>query len=61
MLLTFYFWNRSIRNGGKFFGVMTGLAYTFMVAAWGGYIFVLNMVGLHAAALVLLGYFNDNT
>lgn len=29
-----------------------------MVAAWGGYIFVLNMIGLHAGALVLLGRFS---
>jgi dolichyl-diphosphooligosaccharide--protein glycosyltransferase len=25
------------------------------VAAWGGYVFVINLVGLHAATLVLLG------
>ncbi len=28
-----------------------------MVATWGGYVFVLNMIGLHAAVLVLLGRF----
>ncbi|CAE7331455.1 STT3A [Symbiodinium pilosum] len=30
-----------------------------MVAAWGGYIFVLNMIGVHAVMLVLLGRFNS--
>lgn len=29
-----------------------------MVAAWGGYVFVLNMIGLHALTLVLLGRFS---
>lgn len=29
-----------------------------MVATWGGYVFVLNMIGLHAAILVGLGRFN---
>ena len=29
-----------------------------MVASWGGYVFVLNMIGLHAATLVLLGRFS---
>ena len=29
-----------------------------MVAAWGGYLFVLNMIGVHAMALVLLGRFS---
>jgi dolichyl-diphosphooligosaccharide--protein glycosyltransferase len=29
-----------------------------MVAAWGGYVFVLNMIGIHAALLVALGRFS---
>ncbi len=28
-----------------------------MVAAWGGYIFVVNLIGVHAGVLVLLGRF----
>ena len=60
MVLTFYCWIRSLRNDAPYswwWGIPTGLAYFYMVAAWGGYIFVLNMVGLHAALLVLLGRF----
>ena len=37
------------------FGVVAGLAYIYMVAAWGGYIFVLNMIAFHAVALVAMG------
>lgn len=29
-----------------------------MVAAWGGYVFVINLIGCHAAILVLLGRFS---
>ncbi|KAL7480004.1 hypothetical protein ACHAW6_005716 [Cyclotella cf. meneghiniana] len=36
-------------------GALTGVAYFNMVAAWGGYVFVVNLVGLHAATLILLG------
>ena len=64
MMMTFYLWNASIGASTplrKFVAVLAGFAYVFMVAAWGGYIFVINMVGLHAAALVVLGYFNDHT
>jgi dolichyl-diphosphooligosaccharide--protein glycosyltransferase len=32
--------------------------YIQMVATWGGYVFVLNMIGLHAAILVALGRFS---
>ncbi|OEU16207.1 putative oligosaccharyl transferase [Fragilariopsis cylindrus CCMP1102] len=59
MLLTFYFWVRSLRNEqSAWMGAIAGLAYFYMVAAWGGYIFVLNLVGVHAAALVAMGRFS---
>eukprot|EP00760_Papus_ankaliazontas_P000786 PhM_4_TR10228/c1_g1_i1/m.37151/K07151/STT3; dolichyl-diphosphooligosaccharide--protein glycosyltransferase len=55
--LTFYFWVRSIRPGASFiWGVLAGLAYGYMVAAWGGYVFVLNMVGCHCGALVVIDW-----
>merc|ERR1719491_1048597 len=41
-----------------FWGALTGVAYFNMAAAWGGYIFVVNLVGVHAAALVLLGRYS---
>ena len=31
-----------------------------MVMAWGGFVFVLNMVGLHAAALVAVGRYSSS-
>ena len=57
MCMTFYFWVRSLRNEKSgWIGALAALAYTFMVAAWGGYVFVLNMVGVHA--MFLLVFFN---
>ena len=38
------------------FGAVTGLAYVYMVAAWGGYIFVLNMIAFHAVILAMGRY-----
>jgi hypothetical protein len=54
MCLTFLVWCVSVRNKwtALILGPLAGLAYANMVAAWGGYIFVLNMVGVHAAFLV---------
>ena len=61
MVLTFYFWVRSLRNAASWpFGIVAGLAYTYMVAAWGGYTFVINMVGLHAAVLLICGRFSPS-
>jgi len=61
MVATFYFWCRSLRNDKSWmFGILAGFAYICMVAAWGGYIFVLNMVGVHAIFLVFIGRFSLN-
>jgi dolichyl-diphosphooligosaccharide--protein glycosyltransferase len=53
MLMTFYFWIRSLRSEKSWpIGIIAGLAYIYMVATWGGYIFVINMVGVHAGLLL---------
>ena len=61
MCLTFWLWVRSVREspGSWRWGVLAGLAYVNMAAAWGGYVFVINTVGVHAALLVLLGRFGS--
>jgi dolichyl-diphosphooligosaccharide--protein glycosyltransferase len=61
MTLTFYLWTRSLRASDKhshWWGLLAGVAYFNMAAAWGGYVFVLNMVGVHAAFLVITGRFS---
>lgn len=62
MVFTFYCWVRSLRDNvhviqSTMWGILTGLAYFYMVAAWGGYVFVLNLIGVHASLLVLFGRF----
>mmetsp|Transcript_83651 Transcript_83651/g.194503 ORF Transcript_83651/g.194503 Transcript_83651/m.194503 type:complete len:825 (-) Transcript_83651:179-2653(-) len=54
-----WLWSRSVRNPKSWpWGVLAGLAYMCAASSWGGYIFVNNMVGLHAAVLVGLGKYN---
>ena len=61
MCLTFFVWCRALRNEKSWWiGSLAGVAYVYMVAAWGGYTFVLNMVGLHAATLVLVGQYSQS-
>ena len=70
MCATFYCWCRALRStpessdgratvGSVVFGALTGLCYIYMVAAWGGFVFVLNMIGIHAAVLVACGRFTS--
>jgi len=59
MCCTFYFWVRALRDDSSWWiGAIAGFAYIYMVATWGGYIFVLNMIGVHAASLVLTGRYS---
>lgn len=58
MSFTFFSWCRSLRGNDEpnyAWAVVSGLAYAYMVAAWGGYVFVLNLIGVHASVLVLMG------
>ncbi|CAE8583567.1 unnamed protein product [Polarella glacialis] len=56
MCITFFLWCRSLRTASSWpLAAAAGLAYTCMAASWGGYVFVLNMVGVHAGVLLLLG------
>jgi dolichyl-diphosphooligosaccharide--protein glycosyltransferase len=70
MCLTFYCWCRALRPDPKLtngeatrdsvtWGVVSGFAYFYMVAAWGGYIFVINMVALHAGTLCVTGRYSS--
>eukprot|EP00978_Attheya_sp_CCMP212_P022967 scaffold69486_cov57-Attheya_sp.AAC.5 len=63
MTLTFYLWTRTLRGSDDnaksalIWGTLTGVAYFYMVLSWGGYVFVINLIGVHAAVLCGLGRF----
>ena len=59
---TFWLWCASVRYEHRWpIAIAAGFAYWYMVASWGGYIFVINMIGIHALCLIPLGFFNDGT
>jgi len=61
IVMTFYFWLLSLRTPSHWpIGIVTALSYFYMVSAWGAYPFVLNMIGIHAAVLVILGRFTPH-
>jgi len=41
------------------YGILSGLAYVYMAAAWGGFIFVINLIAFHAASLVIIGRYSS--
>mmetsp|Transcript_75547 Transcript_75547/g.157590 ORF Transcript_75547/g.157590 Transcript_75547/m.157590 type:complete len:856 (+) Transcript_75547:106-2673(+) len=57
--LTLWLWVRCVRTPKSWpIGVLAGLAYVGAAATWGGYIFINNLIALHACILVVLGKYN---
>ncbi|CAE6442426.1 unnamed protein product [Rhizoctonia solani] len=59
LMFTFWLWIRALKQGSAFFGTLAAIFYFYMVAAWGGYAFITNMIPLHALALVLMGRYSS--
>jgi dolichyl-diphosphooligosaccharide---protein glycosyltransferase len=59
LMTTFYLWIYALKRGSALYGALTALFYFYMVAAWGGYAFITNMLPLHALVLILMGRFNS--
>lgn len=59
LLFTFYLWIMAMKRGSVMYGVATALFYFYMVAAWGGYVFITNMIPLHVFVLLLMGRWSE--
>ncbi|KDQ19480.1 glycosyltransferase family 66 protein [Botryobasidium botryosum FD-172 SS1] len=59
LMFTFYMWIRALKDGSAFYGTVAAVFYFYMVAAWGGYVFITNMIPLHALVLILMGRFSN--
>ncbi|KAJ2516212.1 oligosaccharyl transferase stt3 subunit [Coemansia sp. RSA 1939] len=59
LVLTFFLWLRAVRLGSAAYAAVTAAAYFYMVSAWGGYVFIINMIPLHAFALLAMGRYSN--
>ena len=59
LMFTFYLWIKALKTGSALFGTFAALFYFYMVAAWGGYAFITNMIPLHSLILLLMGRFSS--
>ncbi|XP_044730393.1 dolichyl-diphosphooligosaccharide--protein glycosyltransferase subunit STT3B isoform X2 [Chrysoperla carnea] len=55
---TYYLWVKSVKTGSIFWATMTALSYFYMVSAWGGYVFIINLIPLHVFVLLLMGRYS---
>ncbi|KAJ2785958.1 oligosaccharyl transferase stt3 subunit [Coemansia javaensis] len=59
LVLTFFLWLRAVRLGSALYGALTATAYFYMVSAWGGYVFIINLIPLHVFALLAMGRYSN--
>lgn len=55
---TYFLWVKSVKTGSVFWAACTSLSYFYMVSAWGGYVFIINLIPLHVFFLLLMGRFS---
>ena len=58
LVFTFYLWIKSVKNGSAMWGALTALFYGYMVSAWGGYVFITNLLPLHTLVLICMGRYS---
>ncbi|OMH83924.1 Dolichyl-diphosphooligosaccharide-protein glycosyltransferase subunit stt3, partial [Zancudomyces culisetae] len=59
LVFTFYLWTKAVKRGSMFYGALTALSYFYMVSAWGGYVFIINLIPLHVFVLLLIGHYSN--
>jgi len=59
LMFTYYLWIKSVKTGQVFWSMCTALSYFYMVSAWGGYVFIINLIPLHVLVLLLMGRYSS--
>ncbi|KAJ1667840.1 oligosaccharyl transferase stt3 subunit [Coemansia sp. RSA 1813] len=59
LVFTFFLWLRSVRLGSATYGALTAVFYFYMVSAWGGYVFIINLIPLHVFTLLAMGRYTS--
>merc|ERR1719323_639503 len=59
LMFTYYLWIKAVKTGSVYWAVWTALSYFYMVSAWGGYVFIINLIPLHVFVLILMNRFSQ--
>lgn len=58
LLNTFFLWVKAVNTGSVMWSVLCTLQYFYMVAAWGGYAFIINIIPIFVIAIIFVNKFN---
>ena len=55
---TFYLWIKAVNTGSIMWAVICSLQYFYMVSAWGGYSFIINLIPVFVLGTMFINKFN---
>lgn len=58
LITTFYLWIKACNTGSILWSVLCSLMYFYMVAAWGGYSFIINIIPIFVFGCIFINKFN---
>ncbi|KAK8946839.1 Dolichyl-diphosphooligosaccharide--protein glycosyltransferase subunit STT3B [Platanthera zijinensis] len=58
LLLTFYLFVKAVKTGSLAWSLASAFGYFYMVSAWGGYVFIINLVPLYVLVLLVTGRYS---
>merc|ERR1712038_2109370 len=59
LMFTYYLWIKAVKSGSIYWAAWTALSYFYMVSAWGGYVFIINLIPLHVFVLILMNRYSE--
>ncbi|CAN6463413.1 unnamed protein product [Victoria cruziana] len=58
LLLTFFLFVKAVNTGSLTWSLASAFAYFYMVSAWGGYVFIINLIPLYVLVLLVTGRYS---
>eukprot|EP01041_Mallomonas_annulata_P010990 gene10990-22967_t len=59
LIFCFYLWIKSVNTGSMMWSCFCALSYYYMVAAWGGYVFIINIIPIYTLILIIGGRYSS--
>jgi len=59
LIFTFYLWVKSVHTGSMLWSCCCALSYYYMVAAWGGYVFIINIIPIYTVIMMVGGRYSS--
>lgn len=59
LIIVFYTWVKAVHTGSMLWSALCSVLYFYMVAAWGGYVFIINMIPIYTLIMIIGGRYSS--